>query len=301
MKGYVTVNKNTLLSTMDGNTAAAHAAYAFTEVAAIYPITPSSVMADTTDKYSVGGKKNIFGSEVQIAEMQSEAGASAAVHGALSSGVLSTTFTSSQGLLLMIPNMYKMAGELLPGVIHVAARTVAAHALSIFGDHSDIYACRQTGYAMIASNNPQEAFDLACVSHLSAIKGSVPFIHFFDGFRTSHEIQKIKLTDYSKLEKMVDKKALENFRKNALNPENPSLRGTAQNDDVYFQNREACNKFYNKIPEIVENYMNEINKENGTNYKPFNYYGAKDAEKIIIAMVSVCETIEEVIYYLSSK
>ena len=301
MKGYVTVNKNIVLSTMDGNTAAAHAAYAFTEVAAIYPITPSSVMADTTDKYSVGGKKNIFGSEVQIAEMQSEAGASAAVHGALSSGVLSTTFTSSQGLLLMIPNMYKMAGELLPGVIHVAARTVAAHALSIFGDHSDIYACRQTGYAMIASNNPQEAFDLACVSHLSAIKGSVPFIHFFDGFRTSHEIQKIKLTDYSKLEKMVDKKALENFRKNALNPENPSLRGTAQNDDVYFQNREACNKFYNKIPEIVENYMNEINKENGTNYKPFNYYGAKDAEKIIIAMGSVCETIEEVIDYLSSK
>ena len=204
MKGYVTVNKNTLLSTMDGNTAAAHAAYAFTEVAAIYPITPSSVMADTTDKYSVGGKKNIFGSEVQIAEMQSEAGASAAVHGALSSGVLATTFTSSQGLLLMIPNMYKMAGELLPGVIHVAARTVATHALSIFGDHSDIYACRQTGYAMIASNNPQEAFDLACISHLSAIKGSVPFIHFFDGFRTSHEIQKIKLTDYSKLEKFKD-------------------------------------------------------------------------------------------------
>lgn len=292
------VNKNQTISTIDGNTAAAHASYAFTEVAAIYPITPSSVMADVTDRYSVSGKKNIFGSEVQITEMQSEAGAAGAVHGALSAGALATTFTSSQGLLLMIPNMYKMAGELLPSVIHVAARTVAAHALSIFGDHSDIYACRQTGYAMLASNNPQEAFDLGCVAHLSAIKGSLPFIHFFDGFRTSHEIQKVKLIDYCELEKMVDKEALEKFRNRSLNPDHPSTRGTAQNDDVYFQNREACNPYYQNIPDIVENYMNMINEESGTNYKPFNYYGSPDAEKIIIAMGSVCETAEEVIDYL---
>lgn len=295
------VNKNQSISAIDGNTAAAHASYAFTEVAAIYPITPSSVMADVTDRYSVAGKKNIFGSEVQITEMQSEAGAAGAVHGALSAGSLATTFTSSQGLLLMIPNMYKMAGELLPSVIHVAARTVAAHALSIFGDHSDIYACRQTGYAMLASNNPQEAFDLACVAHLSAIKGSVPFIHFFDGFRTSHEIQKVKLIDYCELEKMIDKEALEKFRNRSLNPEHPSTRGTAQNDDVYFQNREACNPYYQNIPDIVENYMNMINKECETNYKPFNYYGSPNAEKIIVAMGSVCETAEEVIDYLMAQ
>ena len=287
--------------TMDGNTAAANAAYAFTEVAAIYPITPSSVMADVTDKNSVSGKKNIFGEEVQVAEMQSEAGAAGAVHGALSAGALATTFTSSQGLLLMIPNMYKMAGELLPGVIHVAARTVAAHALSIFGDHSDIYACRQTGYAMLASNSPQEAFDLGCVAHLSAIESRVPFLHFFDGFRTSHEIQKVKLIDYENLGKLVNKKSLQEFKNRSLNSNSPLIAGTAQNDDVYFQNREACNIFYDKIPETVENYMNKINALSGTDYKLFNYYGAPDAEKIIIAMGSVCETIEETIDYLMSK
>ena len=274
--------------TMYGNTAAANAAYAFTEVAAIYPITPSSVMADVTDKNSVSGKKNIFGEEVQVAEMQSEAGAAGAVHGALSAGALATTFTSSQGLLLMIPNMYKMAGELLPGVIHVAARTVAAHALSIFGDHSDIYACRQTGYAMLASNSPQEAFDLGCVAHLSAIENRVPFLHFFDGFRTSHEIQKVQIIDYKNLEKLVNKKSLQEFKDRSLNPNSPFIAGTAQNDDVYFQNREACNIFYSKIPDTVENYMNKINALSGTNYKLFNYYGAPDAEKIIIAMGSVC-------------
>ena len=291
-------NNQQQVMTIDGNTAAANAAYAFTEVAAIYPITPSSVMADVTDKNSMTGKKNIFGEQVKVAEMQSEAGAAGAVHGALSAGSLATTFTSSQGLLLMIPNMYKMAGELLPNVIHVAARTVAAHALSIFGDHSDVYACRQTGYAMLASNNPQEAFDLGCISHLSAISGSVPFIHFFDGFRTSHEIQKVKLLNYDLLETMVDKTALKKFKDNSLNSNSPVMRGTAQNDDIYFQNREACNKYYEKIPEIVENYMNKINEHAKTNYKLFNYYGAPDAEKIIIAMGSVCETIEETIDYM---
>lgn len=287
--------------TMDGNTAAANAAYAFTEVAPIYPITPSSVMADVTDKNSVSGKKNIFGEEVQVAEMQSEAGAAGAVHGALSAGALATTFTSSQGLLLMIPNMYKMAGELLPGVIHVAARTVAAHALSIFGDHSDIYACRQTGYAMLASNNPQEAFDLGCVAHLGAIENRIPFLHFFDGFRTSHEIQKVKLINYENLEKLVNKKSLQEFKKRSLNPNSPFTAGTAQNDDVYFQNREVCNIFYDKIPKSIENYMNKINALSGTNYQLFNYYGAPDAERVIIAMGSVCETIEETIDYLASK
>ncbi|MGN1043817.1 MAG: pyruvate:ferredoxin (flavodoxin) oxidoreductase [Acutalibacteraceae bacterium] len=295
------MNEPQQIKTMDGNTAAATAAYAFTEAAAIYPITPSSVMADVTDKNSVSGKKNIFGEEVQVVEMQSEAGAAGAVHGALSAGALATTFTSSQGLLLMIPNMYKMAGELLPGVIHVAARTVAAHALSIFGDHSDIYACRQTGYAMLASNNPQEAFDLGCIAHLSAIESRIPFLHFFDGFRTSHEIQKVKLIDYENLEKMVNKNRLQEFRNRALNPNSPLTAGTAQNDDVYFQNREACNIFYEKIPENVENYMNKINSISGTTYKLFNYYGAPDAEKIIIAMGSVCETIEETIDYLTNQ
>ncbi len=294
--------KNEIIkSTMDGNTAAAYSAYAFSEVAAIYPITPSSTMADVADKYSAAKKKNIFGQEVQVTEMQSEAGAAGAIHGALSAGSLATTFTSSQGLLLMIPNMYKMAGELLPSVIHVAARTVAAHALSIFGDHSDVYACRQTGYAMLCANNPQEAMHFSAIAHLSAIKGHVPFLHFFDGFRTSHEIQKVELLNYDDLEKLVDKKELKKFRDNALNPENPSMRGTAQNDDVYFQNREACNSYYNNIPGIVESYMNEINKLAHTNYAPFEYYGSPNAEKIIIAMGSVCETIEETIDYMNKN
>lgn len=285
---------------MDGNTACAHAAYALSEVAAIYPITPSSVMADVTDKYSCQNKKNIFGSPVEVFEMQSEAGAAGTVHGALAAGTLATTFTSSQGLLLMIPNMYKMAGELLPNVIHVAARTVAAHALSIFGDHSDVYACRQTGYAMLSSNNPQEAFHMALIAHLSAIKSHVPFLHFFDGFRTSHEIQKIELLDYDDIKNLVDYEELEKFRKNALNPETPIMRGTAQNDDVYFQNREACNKYYDNVPDIVSSYMEKINNLSDTNYKPFEYYGASDAEKIIVAMGSICETIEETIDYMLS-
>ncbi len=288
-------------ATMDGNAAAAYAAYAFTEVAAIYPITPSSPMADSVDKYSTAGRENIFGTEVQVVEMQSEAGVAGAVHGALASGALATTFTSSQGLLLMIPNMYKMAGELLPSVIHVASRTIATHALSILGDHSDIYACRQTGYAMLCANNPQEAFHMSAISHLSAISGGVPFVHFFDGFRTSHEIQKVELLDYEDLKEILDINALENFRKNSLNPEHPSMRGTAQNDDVFFQNREACNKYYDKIPEIVETYMNKINEKAGTNYKIFNYYGDKNAERIIIAMGSVCETTEETIDYLAKS
>lgn len=283
---------------MDGNAACAHAAYALSEVAAIYPITPSSVMADVTDKYSCQNKKNIFGSPVEVFEMQSEAGAAGTVHGALAAGTLATTFTSSQGLLLMIPNMYKMAGELLPSVIHAAARTVAAHALSIFGDHSDVYACRQTGYTMLSSNNPQEAFHMALIAHLSAIKSHVPFLHFFDGFRTSHEIQKIELLNYDDIKNLVDYEELEKFRKNALNPETPIMRGTAQNDDVYFQNREACNKYYDNVPDIVSSYMEKINNLSDTNYKPFEYYGANDAEKIIVAMGSVCETIEETIDYM---
>ena len=289
------------MKTMDGNSAAAYVSYAFTEVAAIYPITPSSVMADETDKYSVNGKKNIFGKEVKVVEMQSEAGAAGAVHGSLTAGALTTTYTASQGLLLMIPNMYKIAGELLPNVIHVSARTISTHALSIFGDHSDIYACRQTGYAMLCSNNPQEIMDLAGVAHLSAIKGRVPFLHFFDGFRTSHEIQKISVWDYDDLKEMLDLKALENFRKSALTPEHPVLRGSAQNDDIFFQAREACNEYYNNIPNIVVEYMNKVNKKIGSNYKPFNYYGAADAEKVIIAMGSVCDTAEEVIDYLNLK
>ncbi len=288
-------------ATMDGNSAAAYSAYAFSEVAAIYPITPSSNMADVTDKYSVSGKKNIFGSTVEVVEMQSEGGAAGAIHGALSTGALATTFTSSQGLLLMIPNMYKMAGELLPSVIHVAARTIATHALSIFGDHSDVYACRQTGYAMLCANNPQEALHFSAIAHLSAIKSHVPFLHFFDGFRTSHEIQKINLLDYEDLKNLVDYEELQKFKNRALNPENPHLGGTAQNDDVYFQNREASNIYYQKVPGIVENYMSAINEIANTNYKPFEYYGDTNAENIIIAMGSVCETIEETIDYLGQK
>lgn len=287
--------------TIDGNSAAAHVSYAFTEVAAIYPITPSSVMADEVDKYSSQGRKNLFGRGVRITEMQSEAGAAGAVHGALAAGALTTTYTASQGLLLMIPNMYKMAGELLPGVIHVSARTLATHALSIFGDHSDIYACRQTGFAMLCSSNAQEVMDLGAVAHLSAIKGRVPFLHFFDGFRTSHEIQKIDVWGDEDLGEMLDWMAVDDFRRDSLNPESPILRGTAQNDDVFFQSREASNRFYDRIPDVVIDYMEEVNKRAGTNYKPFNYYGAPDAERVIIAMGSVCDTIEEVVDYLCAQ
>ena len=288
------------MKTMDGNSAVAHVSYAFTDVAAIYLITPSSVMADLTDKFSAQGAKNLFGRQVQVTEMQSEGGASGAVHGSLAAGALTTTYTASQGLLLMIPNMYKMAGELLPGVIHVSARALTSHALSIFGDHSDIYACRQTGYAMLCSNNPQECMDLAAVAHLAAIEGRVPFLHFFDGFRTSHEIQKIEEWDYADLADMLNWDAVEAFRRRALNPEHPVTRGTAQNDDIFFQAREACNKYYDAVPEVVVKYMDKVNAKIGTDYKPFNYYGAEDAEHVIVAMGSVCDCTEEVVDYLNA-
>ena len=288
------------MKTMDGNSAVAHVSYAFTDVAAIYPITPSSVMADLTDKFSAQGAKNLFGRQVQVTEMQSEGGASGAVHGSLAAGALTTTYTASQGLLLMIPNMYKMAGELLPGVIHVSARALTSHALSIFGDHSDIYACRQTGYAMLCSNNPQECMDLAAVAHLAAIEGRVPFLHFFDGFRTSHEIQKIEEWDYADLADMLNWDAVEAFRRRALNPEHPVTRGTAQNDDIFFQARESCNKYYDAVPEVVVKYMDKVNAKIGTDYKPFNYYGAEDAEHVIVAMGSVCDCTEEVVDYLNA-
>ncbi len=286
------------MKTMDGNTAAAHVSYAYSDVAAIYPITPSSVMAELSDKWATEGRKNIFGQEVMVQEMQSEAGAAGAVHGSLAAGALTTTFTASQGLLLMIPNMYKIAGELLPGVIDVSARALASHALSIFGDHSDIYACRQTGFAMLCSSGVQEVMDLTPVAHCSAIKGKVPFINFFDGFRTSHELQKIEVWDYEDLEDMVDKDAIMEYRNNCLNPNHPCQRGSAQNPDIFFQAREACNKYYDELPAVVEEYMNKVNEKIGTDYKLFNYYGAKDAEHVIIAMGSVCETIEETIDYL---
>ena len=289
------------MKTMDGNNAAAHVSYAFTDLAAIYPITPSSVMAEVTDKWSADGKKNIFGQEVRVVEMQSEAGAAGTVHGSLAAGALTTTFTASQGLLLMIPNMYKIAGELLPGVINVSARALASHALSIFGDHSDIYACRQTGFAMLCSTNPQEVMDLGAVAHCAAIKGRVPFLHFFDGFRTSHEIQKIEMWDYEDLKDMVDMDAVQAFKKRALNPNHPVLRGSAQNPDIFFQAREACNSYYNAVPAIVEEYMAKVNEKIGTDYKLFNYYGAADAEHVIIAMGSVCDTIEETIDYLNAQ
>ncbi len=289
------------MKTMDGNNAAAWASYPFTEVAAIYPITPSSVMAEVTDQWSAKGQTNIFGTPVKVAEMQSEAGASGTVHGSLSAGALTTTYTASQGLLLMIPNMYKIAGELLPCVIHVSARCVASHALNIFGDHSDVYACRQTGFAMLCSSNPQEVMDLGTVAHLSTIKGRVPFLHFFDGFRTSHEIQKIETWDKEDVAEMVDMDAVQAFRDRAINPEHPVLRGTAQNGDIFFQAREACNKYYDAIPAVVEEYMDKVNKKIGTNYKLFNYYGAEDATHVIVAMGSVCDTIEETIDYLNSK
>ena len=289
------------MKTMDGNTAAAHVSYAFTDVAAIYPITPSSPMADYTDTWATQGRKNIFGHEVILSEMQSEAGAAGAVHGSLEAGALTTTYTASQGLLLMIPNMYKIAGELLPGVINVTARAVASHALSIFGDHSDIYACRQTGFAMLCSSSVQEVMDLGAVAHLTAIKGRVPFLHFFDGFRTSHEIQKIEIWDYDDLAEMCDMDAVAAFRKRALNPEHPVMRGTAQNPDVFFQAREACNTYYNAIPDLTQEYMDKVNAKIGTDYKLFNYHGAPDAEKVIIAMGSVCETIDETIDYLVAR
>ena len=286
---------------MDGNTAAAHVSYAFTEVAGIYPITPSSPMAEVTDQWSAEGRSNSFGQTVKVVEMQSEGGASGTVHGSLAAGALTTTYTASQGLLLMIPNMYKIAGELLPGVIHVSARCLATHALNIFGDHSDVMACRQTGFAMLCSSNVQEVMDLGAVAHLSAIEGRVPFLHFFDGFRTSHEIQKVEVWDYEDLKEVCDMDAVKAFRERALNPEHPVLRGTAQNPDIFFQAREACNKYYDAVPAIVEGYMKKVNKKIGTDYRLFNYYGAPDAEKLIIAMGSVCDTIEETIDYLLAK
>lgn len=290
-----------VMKTMDGNTAAAYVSYAFTDVAAIYPITPSSPMAENVDEWSANGKKNIFGQTVSVTEMQSEAGAAGAVHGSLQAGALTTTYTASQGLLLMIPNMYKIAGELLPGVFHVTARSVAGHALNIFGDHSDVMACRQTGFAMLASGSVQEVMDLGGVAHLSAIKGRVPFLHFFDGFRTSHEIQKIELIDYEDFARLIDYDALKDFRNRALNPERPVLRGTAQNPDIYFQAKEAQNKFYEAIPGIVVDYMKEISQITGREYLPFNYYGAPDAERIVVAMGSVTESLEETVDYLRAK
>ena len=287
---------------MDGNEAAATGAYLFTEVAAIYPITPSSPMAEYVDSWSSkDGKKNVFGNPVRIVEMQSEAGAAGTVHGSLQAGALTTTFTASQGLLLKVPNMYKIAGELLPGVMHVSARALAAQSLSIFGDHQDVMACRQTGFAMLASSSVQEVMDLGGVAHLSAIKTSVPFMHFFDGFRTSHEIQKVEVMDYEVFDQLLDRDAVEAFRKRALTFEHPVTRGTAQNDDVYFQTREAQNKFYNEVPAVVAEYMSEISKVTGREYAPFVYYGAEDATDVIIAMGSVCDTIKQAVDYLNSK
>ena len=285
---------------MDGNTAAAHVSYAFTEVAGIYPITPSSPMADNVDQWAAAGRKNIFGDPVRVIEMQSEAGAAGTVHGSLNAGALTTTYTASQGLLLMIPNMYKIAAELLPAVFHVSARTVATQSLNIFGDHSDVMACRQTGFAMLAETNPQEVMDLGAVAHLAAIKGRVPFLNFFDGFRTSHEIQKIDIWDYEDLKDMVDMDAIEAFRARALNPEHPTMRGSHENGDIFFQHREACNQYYEAVPEIVEEYMGKVNAKLGTNYQLFNYYGAPDADRVIIAMGSICDVAEEVIDYLNA-
>ena len=290
-----------VMKTMDGNTAAAYVSYAFTEVAAIYPITPASTMAELVDEWSAHGKKNIFDQKVTVVEMQSEAGAAGAVHGSLTAGALTTTYTASQGLLLMIPNMYKIAGELLPAVFHVSARAVAGHALSIFGDHSDVMACRQTGFAMLASGSVQEVMDLAGVAHLAAIKSRVPFLHFFDGFRTSHEVQKIEVLDYEVFKNLVDYDAIQAFRNRSLIPERPYLKGTAQNPDIFFQAKEAANNFYNAVPDIVADYMKEISKITGREYLPFNYYGAPDAERVVVAMGSVCEALEETVDYLNAK
>ncbi len=288
------------MKTMDGNNAAAHVSYAFTEVAGIYPITPSSPMADYVDQWSAQGLKNIFGTRANVVEMQSEAGAAGTVHGSLAAGALTTTYTASQGLLLMIPNMYKIAGELLPCVFHVSARCVASHALNIFGDHSDVYACRQTGFAMLAETNTQEVMDLGAVAHLATIKSRVPFLNFFDGFRTSHELQKIEVWDFEDLKEMCDMDAVEAFRKRALNPEHPVMRGSHENDDIFFQNREACNKYYDAVPEIVEEYMGKVNAKLGTDYQLFNYYGAPDAERVIVAMGSFNDVAEEVVDYLTA-
>ena len=289
------------MKTMDGNHAAAHASYAFTDVAAIYPITPSSVMAEATDEWATQGRTNIFDQTVQVTEMQSEAGAAGTVHGSLAAGALTTTYTASQGLLLMIPNLYKIAGEQLPGVFNVSARAIASHALSIFGDHSDVYACRQTGCAMLCESSVQEVMDLTPVAHLAAIKGKVPFINFFDGFRTSHEIQKIETWDYEDLKDMADMDAIDEFRAHALNPNHPCQRGSAQNPDIFFQAREACNPYYDALPAIVQEYMDKVNEKIGTNYKLFNYHGAADAEHVIVAMGSVCDTIDETVDYLLAK
>ena len=290
-----------IMKTMDGNTAAAYCSYAFSEVACIYPITPSSTMAELVDEWSANGKKNLFGEPVKVVEMQSEAGAAGALHGSLSAGALTTTYTASQGLLLMIPNMYKIAGELLPGVFHVSARAIASHALSIFGDQTDVMSVRQTGFALLATGSVQEVMDLAGVAHLASIKSSVPFLHFFDGFRTSHEIQKIEQIDYEVFDRLLDKDALLRFRKKSLNPERPYTKGSAQNPDIFFQNRESINRFYDAIPDIVNEYMKEISKETGRQYKPFNYYGAADAEYIVVAMGSVTEALEETVDYLNER
>ncbi|MCK4919811.1 MAG: pyruvate:ferredoxin (flavodoxin) oxidoreductase, partial [Bacteroidales bacterium] len=287
--------------TCDGNYAASHIAYMFSEVAAIYPITPSSNMAENVDEWAANGRKNIFGEIVKVTEMQSEGGASGAVHGSLQAGALTTTYTASQGLLLMIPNMYKISGELLPAVFHVSARSLAAQALSIFGDHSDVMSARQTGFAMLATGSVQEIMDIAAVAHLASIKSRIPFVHFFDGFRTSHEVQKVEAPDEEELAKLIDMEALQQFRDNALNPEHPVTRGTAQNPDVYFQSREAANPFYEKVPDIVADYMKEVSKLTGREYKPFTYYGADDAENILVAMGSITETIKETIDYLIAK
>ena len=283
------------MKSMDGNNAAAHVSYAFSEVAAIYPITPSSPMADFVDQWSANGQKNIFGTQVKVVEMQSEAGAAGAVHGSLGAGALTTTYTASQGLLLMIPNMYKIAAEQLPCVFHVSARTVSTHALNIFGDHSDVMACRQTGFAMLCEGNVQEVMDLSPVAHLAALEGKVPFINFFDGFRTSHEIQKIAVWDYDDLKDMCDMDAVAEFRKHALNPEHPHMRGSHENGDIFFQHREACNKYYDALPAVVEKCMAKVNAKLGTDYQLFNYYGAPDADRVIVAMGSICDVAEEVI------
>ena len=288
------------MKSMDGNNAAAHVSYAFSEVAAIYPITPSSPMADFVDQWSANGLKNIFGTRVKVVEMQSEAGAAGAVHGSLGAGALTTTYTASQGLLLMIPNMYKIAAEQLPAVFHVSARTVSTQALNIFGDHSDVMACRQTGFAMLCEGNVQEVMDLSPVAHLAALEGKVPFINFFDGFRTSHEIQKIAVWDYEDLKDMCDMDAVKEFRQHALNPEHPHMRGSHENGDIFFQHREACNKYYAALPAVVEKYMDKINAKLGTNYGLFNYYGAEDADRVIVAMGSICDVAEEVIDYLNA-
>ena len=286
--------------TCDGNEAAAHVSYMFSEVAAIYPITPSSPMAEHTDDWAARGRKNLWGQTVSVQEMQSEGGAAGAVHGSLQAGALTTTFTASQGLLLMIPNMYKIAGELLPCVFDVSARTLASHSLCIFGDHQDVYACRQTGFAMFCSGSVQEVMDLTAVPHLATLKTHVPFINFFDGFRTSHEIQKIAVWDYKDLADMCDMDAVKAFREHALNPEHPAMRGSHENGDTFFQHREACNQYYDALPEVVEKYMGKINEKLGTDYKLFNYYGAPDADRVIIAMGSICDVAEEVIDYLNA-